>query len=498
MVWFRLAQAHRELGETAQAIRAGERFIQLGFFRPDRYGYQLAQAYASTGNNDKALDWLDAALQARRQNRAAILDDEAFVALRSDTRFAELVGVPPSAGNRDNGWRLDLDYLVQDVQRLHAGYDRPAHSDEFLRAAAQLRERIPELTNDQIVVGLTRLVGMLGDGHSSVWPFPGKVPFNLNALPLQLYSFADGMYIVDGTGPAAELVGAEVLSMGPLDPIKALAEIAPYWGHDNAMMGNWIGPFVLQRLLFLQAIGASPDGEHVTLRVRDRSGTTREVTLGGVATGMPTRIGLPPGAGARTPVYLENIGTNYWFRALPEHDAVYFQFNSVRNSEGESIADFAGRLKDSLRMIEPANLIVDVRHNNGGNNTLMTPLLRTLVAFQEADAKNRIFVITGRSTFSAAQNFINFVERLTDAIFVGEPSSSKPNFVGETAMFVLPYSGIRGSISNRYWQDGSPGDDREMIYPEVPVPPTAEDYFANRDAALEAIFEIVRRSISIP
>ena len=31
MIWYRLAQAHRELGETEQAIRAGERFIQLGF-----------------------------------------------------------------------------------------------------------------------------------------------------------------------------------------------------------------------------------------------------------------------------------------------------------------------------------------------------------------------------------------------------------------------------------------------------------------------------------
>ena len=279
--------------------------------------------------------------------------------------------------------------------------------------------------------------------------------------------------------------------------MKAMAAVEPYLSRDNAMMVNWVGPFMLQRLLFLQAIGASPDGEHATLRIRDRSGTTREVTLAGAASG-PPRLSLPLVSGGRTPMYLENVDTRYWFRALPEHDAVYFQFNQVRNADGESIADFAGRLKDSLRTIEPGNLIVDVRHNNGGNNSLVTPLLRTLVVFQEADAKNRIFVITGRNTFSAAQNFITFVERLTDAIFVGEPSSSRPNHVGEDGLFVLPYSGVRGSISNRYWQDGNPGDDREMIYPEVPVPPTADDYFANRDAALEAIFEIVRRSISIP
>jgi hypothetical protein len=98
-----------------------------------------------------------------------------------------------------------------------------------------------------------------------------------------------------------------------------------------------------------------------------------------------------------------------------------------------------------------------------------------------------IAVITGRNTFSAAQNFVTRLERWTDVVFVGEPSSASPNFIGEETELVLPWSRIQVSIASRYWQDSDPGDDRPWVAPQIPVPPTAHDYFGRRDAALEAI-----------
>ena len=110
----------------------------------------------------------------------------------------------------------------------------------------------------------------------------------------------------------------------------------------------------------------------------------------------------------------------------------------MRNSDSESIAAFSERLRELLRRESATSLIVDVRHNNGGNNTLVRPLVRTLIEFDMRSPGHRIFVIAGRGTFSAAQNFINRVERWTNATFVGEPSSSSPNFVGEEHGFLLP------------------------------------------------------------
>lgn len=72
----------------------------------------------------------------------------------------------------------------------------------------------------------------------------------------------------------------------------------------------------------------------------------------------------------------------------------------------------------------------------------------------------KVFVVIGRHTFSAAQNTATLLDRHTDAVFVGEPSGSRPNFVGETAPFVLPCSGVRANVSDVYWQTSWPYGDR--------------------------------------
>lgn len=96
-------------------------------------------------------------------------------------------------------------------------------------------------------------------------------------------------------------------------------------------------------------------------------------------------------------------------------------------------------------------------------------------------------IITGRRTYSAEQNASTFFERHTAAIFVGEPTGSSPNFVGEEDPLLLPYSKITANVSHLYWQSAMPQDNRTWIAPQLYMPPTFKDYSANRDVALEAI-----------
>lgn len=87
----------------------------------------------------------------------------------------------------------------------------------------------------------------------------------------------------------------------------------------------------------------------------------------------------------------------------------------------------------------------------------------------------------------ATQIFIARMERWTDAIFVGECSSSSPNFTGEETSVRLPWSGVRGSVSSRHNQVSDPMDDRAWIDVDLRVPLTAADYFAGRDPVMEAV-----------
>jgi hypothetical protein len=148
------------------------------------------------------------------------------------------------------------------------------------------------------------------------------------------------------------------------------------------------------------------------------------------------------------------------------------------------------RLRRHLDEHATRALVIDVRNNNGGNGYLLTSLLRTLVHFETTRPGARTFVITGPYTFSATQTFISQVDRLTNATFVGEPSGSRPTFVGEDTQLYLPWSGSRGSVSTRL-HTSYPVEERIWIAPEIPVPALASDWLAGRDAAREAVLAIL-------
>lgn len=498
-LWYRLARMRHRLGRMEPAIQAYRASLQHGY----RYGawvrMQVATLYAQQGLRDSSLAWLDRALEARWGDRPAIASDSAFRSLHGDPRFQAIVGrLPGRELSRDEGWRYDLKYLVDEARRMHVtGPGEPAVPPAFDSIAADLHARIPDLSNDRIVVELGRLMTALGDGHSGIYGPDAASPLDFKAgtLPLLFYLFDDGLYVIDAAPGAEQWIGSQVLAFGDRSTEAVLDELPAYVHHDNAMTVKWLGiRFKLPTLSFLHAIGAADSLTAATVTLQDEDGRAHRVTLsGGDHAGRFRRKLRPvPGTQIRPPLYLRRVDTSYWLTPLSGQDAVYFQFNQVRDAEnGPSLAQFADSLRHTLVETAASNLIVDVRHNNGGNNGLLRPLIQTLVWWEQDRPGRRIVVITGRNTFSAAQNFINRVERWTDAVFVGEASSSRPNFTGEETNLLLPYSQVRGSISNRYWQDADQDDRRSWIAPDIPVTFNAADYFAGRDPALEAVVQVL-------
>jgi hypothetical protein len=192
------------------------------------------------------------------------------------------------------------------------------------------------------------------------------------------------------------------------------------------------------------------------------------------------------------PLFLTHADTVYWRESLGEHRASYLQINNITNAnDGPTLTDFAA---ETVALALNANypyLILDLRLNNGGNNLLCDGLLRELLRFQFAKDGNQIFVITRHETFSAAQNCATRIEQVTDALFAGELSSSRPNYTGEETKVLLPYSGLIVSISNRYWQDSQPWDNRPWISMDLPATLSFEQYASGHDPALEAVISFI-------
>jgi hypothetical protein len=191
------------------------------------------------------------------------------------------------------------------------------------------------------------------------------------------------------------------------------------------------------------------------------------------------------------PLHLRNrltTGDKYWFELLPDQKAIYFQFNSVSNDK-EPFTTFVSRLWDTYEKhsADIDKFIVDLRYNQGGNGTLLKPLVHEFIKHEAINQRGKLFIIIGRSTFSAASNFIGQMMKHTDVITVGEPASGPLNWFSDIERLLLPSGRLGLDVSTMYWQEGHSLDTRGYCSPEYPVLVTAEDFFSGKDRALDAI-----------
>jgi hypothetical protein len=61
---------------------------------------------------------------------------------------------------------------------------------------------------------------------------------------------------------------------------------------------------------------------------------------------------------------------------LPERRALYVQFNMVADIKDQSVEQFAKRISERSKTLNPRALVLDVRLNRGGNEALRHTLVR--------------------------------------------------------------------------------------------------------------------------
>lgn len=382
-------------------------------------------------------------------------------------------------------WREDLDVLVRNLLAIHPNPFHTVASQQWAGWVTHLRNGLPALARHQIVVELMRLSAAIGDGHTGVMPW--RDPVGFHTLPIALYRFADGYYVRAARNDHADLVGARVTELGGL-PIEAAEQlVAPLVGRDNEQGVAMYAPILLAMPEVLHAVGLAKGPLRAEMTVDD--GRLRKVVLD--AAGLYPLLSVDQSANslwgpregwvdlrdtAEVPLWLSHLKEPFWFCHPPGTDLLYCQLNAIRECAFE----------DAVIGAEGARrFVLDLRHNNGGNGDLTPAFVRPLLK-STFDQRGRLFVITDRRTFSAAQMLICALERWTFPIFVGEPSSSRDNHYGDSELVVLPHHGITVRVSSLWWQ-WDPRMTRAWIPVDLDAPLSAHDYRTGRDAALAAI-----------
>ncbi|MFP5286221.1 MAG: tetratricopeptide repeat protein [Thermoanaerobaculia bacterium] len=486
--WMWLGRTRWVLKKYAEAAAAYEKAGPLiGWDLEFANGYFMATSYMRGGDRRAALDKLREMIFERHGYfRAALYDWPSFEPLRNDPEFLELIGRPDPAGwTREEGWRRDIDHLYNETKRVNPDYRDVPFPAEVTRRCEELKKNVSKMSDEEIFVGMNRMLAPLHQGHVALWAPPSN-----RHLPIRLYAFPEGLYIIEGRGEHKDLAGSRVIAFGSLPAEEALRRFAEAQSVDGDMEHLWVASNLAQTA-WLKGIGAASSADSVTLTVQSPEGDTRTVALATSAEepeGRQDKLVAPPGVAP--PLFLRDLEQKHWDLALPEHDALCLQVNNLLPDQDETLDQLGLRLWAEIEKTRPKNLIVDLRHNNGGTTQLYPGLLRTLIAFSRIPG-NQLYALIGRRSYSATGNFVTDLERLTDPIFVGEASSECCNLYGDPAAVVLPYSKIQGELTAVKWQLSSPSDRRREMSPEVPVQLTAKAYFAGQDPVMEAVQRMI-------
>jgi hypothetical protein len=370
-------------------------------------------------------------------------------------------------------WREDLAFLAREVPRRHANAFSMLPEAEWKAKVAALDARIPALSPDQVLVALTQLVSQIGDGHTRLYGSPEP-----EHMPLELAQI-DGAFRVVAVGPGLErALGARVLAIGgtPISKAHALAltltpagELAPLReGHVN---------YLLTRGELMHGLGIYPERKAAAYRLQGDRGGSFTLEVHGLAPDSDppmTRLGVDP----RIAPAVATPGP-FWCKTLT--NALYCDWTGY--------ADLADRAKAMWRLIDetkPGKLIIDLRDNGGGDNTVgAAVLVNTLKARADINQKGRLFILIGPLTFSAAMNNAAQFQDSTNAILVGQTIGEKPNSYQEPRQFHLPNSHLNVRVSTLWYAFRKSGPN--VVAPDKTIVPTWSDVKAGRDAALSWI-----------
>jgi tetratricopeptide (TPR) repeat protein len=388
-------------------------------------------------------------------------------------------------------WRADLRYLAEELPRRHKNLFAAMTREQFEQAVKRLDERIPALNPQQIFVEMLRIVAQVKDGHTRITKRDPS-GFAFRRYPLRLFLYRDGLFVQEAAPELARAVGGRVVKIGGATTEQAIRAAREICSHDNEMhIKLWI-PRWLVIPEALHGLGLIEDMERASIVVEHR-GEQIAIDLKPISIFEAEENWINArDKAAPPPLWTKDPQNIYWFEYLADSKTVYAQYNAVAEKKDETIADFCKRLFAFVEANPVDRFVLDIRRNGGGNAQLNLPLIHGLIRSDKVNQPGKLFVIIGRSTFSAAVWLVGDLEKHTRAIFIGEPTGGKPNHYGMGGVsgptsFMLPHSRLVIEHSNEFMQRGVPGDDSPWKAPLLAAELTSEDYRTNRDPAMEII-----------
>ncbi len=411
---------------------------------------------------------------------------------------------------RKQKWVEDLSYFEYEYLTESKTFPEDSISS-CKKVLADLKTGLDTLTDNQIIVQLSRCVAMANNGHTTIhlsW---------MDKIPLRFYWFKDGLYIIKTDSSSSNYLGAKILKINSIAIEDVQKKLSPYLsGIDN--WKKYTATNYLSSPEILNGIGLTErDSMKITLVIGK---DTLEVPFGTKemenskyeyetwsdlypdSTEMGWRHML--GTNENLPLYLKHMKDGVFYKFLDAEKIAYFSINAL----WYRCPDFEDKIKtfiDELKTKTAYTVVFDLRYYTGGN--YLIPLKLATKPPKIIDDDKKIYLITSRMTFSAglvtAARIKHFAEN--KIVVVGEEVGDHLKFWAEGDYYKLPNSEIeiQDSESKHDWQDNTfeigttfwinafYGVGAKDLHVDEPIRLSFRDYTDRKDPILEWIISDV-------
>lgn len=268
-----------------------------------------------------------------------------------------------------------------------------------------LKKDIEEKNKEEQIFALRRLVALIGDAHTKVI----DKTTNKKKLPFIALPYTGHSIIVQVESQYSELAGKELLKINNIDIKTILQKFLPIISYDTTGYAELLCHYECYFSDSLKFINVINNETEIPITVKDTLSNTIKTFTVKLTDGItkPTFAHLAPTLSQ----------SRYYYANLIDKNTLFIQYNVCEEIPDLPMNRFSDILTEKLSSNLPQKIIVDLRHNTGGNSYVIKPLLKTLKNFITKGSK--IFCLIGAETFSSGVMAASDLKEI-GAILVGE------------------------------------------------------------------------------
>lgn len=366
----------------------------------------------------------------------------------------------------------DMDEYGRSMAKLHVNPFTYIKKNEFFDEIERIKNNAAQYDADEILIQLKQLNAKIQDEHVNIFYRPRDI------FPFQSYWFGEGIYITRIEEENMKYLYSKIVAINNIPVQEVIEKISTLLPDKNTSYIMAHVPDYLNEPFVMHGLQISRARNLVTYTLVSLKNDTMQWQPA-----LTDRRKSRLLKGFDRYSYLRYSGSGkYWYKYIDSENYIYFKYSSCQNDKEHPFKNLEDKLMEDIDDKKPKKIIIDLRDNGGGYPKILNHFIDNL-ARTNLNKKGKIYVLTGRYTFSAAVINTSYFKEKTYAIIVGEETGGSTAFFGGVEYFCLPATKLNVDYCTNYWATNEKYDG--PLKPDVVINEQFSDYSKGIDAALE-------------